>query len=44
LYLNKIPVSDKIINPNKRIMTDEQRKAVSDRFVKSRLSKRAKED
>lgn len=44
LYLNKIPISDKIINPNKRKMTDEQRKAVSERFTKSRLSKTQKED
>jgi hypothetical protein len=44
LYLNKIPVSDKLIHPNKRILTKTQKKAVSDRMRKGKAKSRAKDD
>jgi len=44
LYLNKIPVSDKLIHPNKRILTKTQKKALSDRMSNMKRKSSAKED
>ena len=39
LYFNKIPVSEKRLHPNKRILTPEAKKKISDRFALLRSQK-----
>jgi len=38
-YKNKIKVSEKIIHPKRRVLSDEQKKAVVSRFAPSRRKK-----
>lgn len=44
LYLNKIPVSDKLIHPNTRNLTKTQKKALGDRMRNAKGKTTSKED
>lgn len=44
LYLNKIPVPDSLIHPNRKNLTKAQKKAIGDRMKKGKAKSAANDD